>query len=171
MGQSVPLDSVQEFSVLTNNFSAEYGRASGGVVNVATKSGTNDFHGTLYEFNRVSALAANTYNNNASAMVPSKTARASLGRLAMLAPSALPATSSATRSAVRSSRTSCSSSAARSGPGFAATLKPTPTSSIRRSWHCRRLSSTTGFLQPVWQLRPRLPEISQRQLGPGARNH
>ena len=65
VGQSVPLDSVQEFSVLTNNFTAEYGRAGGGVVNVATKSGTNSFHGTLYEFNRVSALAANTYNNNA----------------------------------------------------------------------------------------------------------
>jgi outer membrane receptor protein involved in Fe transport len=65
VGQSVPLDTVQEFSVLTNNFTAEYGRASGGVVNVATKSGTNSFHGTLYEFNRVSALAANTYNNNA----------------------------------------------------------------------------------------------------------
>ena len=65
VGQSVPLDSVQEFSVLTNNFTAEYGRASGGVVNVATKSGTNAFHGTLYEFNRISALAANTYNNNA----------------------------------------------------------------------------------------------------------
>src|ERR1700690_3514189 len=48
VGQQVPLDSVQEFSVLTNNFSAEYGRASGGVVNVATKSGTNAFHGTLY---------------------------------------------------------------------------------------------------------------------------
>ena len=66
VGQSVPLDSVQEFSVLTNNFTAEYGRAGGGVVNVATKSGTNAFHGTAYEFNRVSALAANTYNNDAN---------------------------------------------------------------------------------------------------------
>ncbi len=66
VGQSVPLDSVQEFSVLTNNFTAEYGRAGGGVVNVATKSGTNAFHGTMYEFNRVSALAANTYNNDAN---------------------------------------------------------------------------------------------------------
>jgi outer membrane receptor protein involved in Fe transport len=65
VGQSVPLDTVQEFSVLTNNFTAEYGRAGGGVVNVATKSGTNAFHGSLYEFNRVSALAANTYNNDA----------------------------------------------------------------------------------------------------------
>ena len=66
VGQSVPLDAVQEFSVLTNNFTAEYGRAGGGVVNVATKSGTNDFHGSLYEFNRLSALAANTYNNDAN---------------------------------------------------------------------------------------------------------
>ncbi len=66
VGQSVPLDTVQEFSVLTNNFTAEYGRAGGGVVNVATKSGTNDFHGSLYEFNRLSALAANTYNNDAN---------------------------------------------------------------------------------------------------------
>jgi hypothetical protein len=66
VGQSVPLDSVQEFSVLTNNFTAEYGRAGGGVVNVTTKSGTNQFHGSLYEFNRVSALAANTYVNDAN---------------------------------------------------------------------------------------------------------
>ena len=64
VGQSVPLDTVQEFSVLTSNYSAEFGRAGGGVVNVATKSGTNQFHGSLYEFNRVSALAANTEQNN-----------------------------------------------------------------------------------------------------------
>ncbi|ABF42507.1 Cna B-type protein [Candidatus Koribacter versatilis Ellin345] len=66
VGQSVPLDSVQEFRVITSDFSAEYGRASGGVVNVATKSGTNAFHGTAYEFNRVSALAANTYINDST---------------------------------------------------------------------------------------------------------
>ena len=41
VGQHVPLDSVQEFSVVTNNFSAQYGRATGGIVNVPTKSGTN----------------------------------------------------------------------------------------------------------------------------------
>jgi outer membrane receptor protein involved in Fe transport len=63
-GQQTPLDSVQEFSVITNNFDASYGRASGGIVNVATKAGSNDFHGTLYEFNRVSALTANTYANS-----------------------------------------------------------------------------------------------------------
>ena len=66
VGQTVPLDSVQEFSVLTNNFTAEFGRASGGVVNVVTKSGTNEFHGSGYEYNRVSALSSNTFNNNAT---------------------------------------------------------------------------------------------------------
>ncbi|HKP87649.1 MAG TPA: TonB-dependent receptor [Blastocatellia bacterium] len=66
VGQSVPLDSVQEFQVITGNFSAEYGRASGGIVNVATKAGSNNFHGTLYEFNRVSALAAAGFNDNAN---------------------------------------------------------------------------------------------------------
>jgi hypothetical protein len=66
VGQSVPLDSVQEFAVLTSNYTAEFGRAGGGVINVSTKSGTNQFHGTLYEFNRVSALSANTYQNNSN---------------------------------------------------------------------------------------------------------
>ena len=61
----VPLDSVQEMGIITNNFTAEYGRADAGIVNVTTKSGTNEFHGTLYEFNRVSDLASNTFNNNA----------------------------------------------------------------------------------------------------------
>jgi len=64
VGQDVPLDSVQEFTVLTNNFSAEFGRAGGGIVNVATKSGTNQYHGTVYEFNRVSALASQSYDLN-----------------------------------------------------------------------------------------------------------
>jgi hypothetical protein len=55
VGQSVPLDAVQEYRVITNNFGPEYGRASGGVVNVAIKSGTNAFHGSAYEYNRLSA--------------------------------------------------------------------------------------------------------------------
>lgn len=66
IGQAVPLDSVQEFSVLTSNFGADYGRASGGVVNLVTKSGTNTFHGSAYEYNRVSALSSNTFQNNAT---------------------------------------------------------------------------------------------------------
>jgi len=62
---TVPLDAVQEYRVVTNGFSAEYGRASGGIVNLVTKGGTNSYHGSLYEFNRVSALAANTYYEDA----------------------------------------------------------------------------------------------------------
>lgn len=65
VGQHVPLDSVQEYKVTTSNFTADYGRASGGVVNVSTKSGTNVFHGSAYEYNRVSALAAATYQTDA----------------------------------------------------------------------------------------------------------
>ena len=64
-GQIVPADSIQEFSIITNNFGPEFGRASGGVVNVNTKSGTNQIHGGAYEYNRVSALTANTYGNDA----------------------------------------------------------------------------------------------------------
>jgi hypothetical protein len=48
VGQSVPLDAVQEFSVISSNFSAQYGRATAGIVNVAVKSGTNTFSGTAY---------------------------------------------------------------------------------------------------------------------------
>jgi hypothetical protein len=79
VGQTVPIDSVQEFSVLTNNFTAEYGRASGGVVNVVTKSGTNQFHGSGYEYNRVSALSANTFNNNANDLAKSVFTRNDFG--------------------------------------------------------------------------------------------
>ncbi|MET0650667.1 MAG: TonB-dependent receptor [Pyrinomonadaceae bacterium] len=65
VGQLIPLDSVQEFRVVTSNFSAEYGRASGGIVNVATRAGSNGFHGTAYAFNRISRLASNGFDNNA----------------------------------------------------------------------------------------------------------
>jgi outer membrane receptor protein involved in Fe transport len=54
-------DSIQEFRVLTNTFDAEYGRNSGSVVNVVTKSGTNDFHGNMFEFFRNKALNASPY--------------------------------------------------------------------------------------------------------------
>jgi len=54
-------DSIQEFRVLTNTFDAEYGRNSGSVVNVVTKSGTNQFHGNVYEFFRNKVLNANSY--------------------------------------------------------------------------------------------------------------
>jgi outer membrane receptor protein involved in Fe transport len=65
VGQSIPLDSVQEFSVITNNFSAEYGRAAAGVVNVATKSGSNEYHGSAFWYGRYSALSSNSWQDNA----------------------------------------------------------------------------------------------------------
>ena len=55
---AVPPDSVAQFSVVTNNESAEYGRSTGAVINVASQSGTNQFHGTLYEFIRNTNLNA-----------------------------------------------------------------------------------------------------------------
>lgn len=58
------VDSVEEFKVLTNGYSAEFGRSGSGIVNVILKSGTNNFHGSLFEFLRNSALDANTYFNN-----------------------------------------------------------------------------------------------------------
>jgi hypothetical protein len=54
-------DSIAEFRVLTNTFDAEYGRNSGSVVNVVTKSGTNSLHGNVYEFFRNTVLNANPY--------------------------------------------------------------------------------------------------------------
>ena len=66
VGQNIPLDSVQEFRVITSNFSSEYGRATGGIVNVATRGGSNEFHGTAYAFNRLSRLASNGFANNAT---------------------------------------------------------------------------------------------------------
>ena len=55
------LDSIQEFTVETNNVSAEFGRFNGGVVNVATRSGTNTFHGSLFEYLRNEDLNARNY--------------------------------------------------------------------------------------------------------------
>ena len=64
-------DSVQEFRVETNNFSAEYGRAAGGVFNVVTKSGTNELHGIAYEFLRNDKLNSNDFfANRAGLLVP-----------------------------------------------------------------------------------------------------
>ena len=60
-GATLGVDAVEEFSVLTSNYSAEYGRTSGGVINSVTKSGTNQFHGDVYEFLRNSALDARNY--------------------------------------------------------------------------------------------------------------
>jgi len=64
LGGDLGVDAIQEFSVLTSNYSAEYGRTSGGVVNAITRSGTNQFHGSVYEFLRNDKLdAANFFEN------------------------------------------------------------------------------------------------------------
>jgi len=61
LGGNLGVDAIQEFSVLTSNYSAEYGKTSGGVVNAVTRSGTNGFHGSGYEFLRNSALDARNF--------------------------------------------------------------------------------------------------------------
>src|SRR5712664_3989304 len=61
IGAALGVDAIREFAVLTGGFSAEYGKATGGVVNAITKSGTNSFHGDVYEFIRNSALDSRDY--------------------------------------------------------------------------------------------------------------
>ncbi len=56
-----PLDALEEFKVLRSNYSAEFGGGTGGVVNVVTKQGTRDFHGTVYEYFRNDKLDANDF--------------------------------------------------------------------------------------------------------------
>jgi hypothetical protein len=60
------VDAIAEFRVLRAQYSAEFGRNAGGMVNVVTKSGSNAFHGDLYEFFRNDKLAANNFFNNAN---------------------------------------------------------------------------------------------------------
>jgi outer membrane receptor protein involved in Fe transport len=57
-------DAVEEFRILTSNYTAEYGRNAGGVISLVTKSGSNQVHGTLFEYNRNDTFAANSYFNN-----------------------------------------------------------------------------------------------------------
>ena len=66
LGLNLGADAVAEFSVLTSNYSAEYGRTSGGVINAVTRSGTNAYHGSGYYFRRDSALDARNYFDTAT---------------------------------------------------------------------------------------------------------
>ncbi len=75
----VPIDDVQEYRIITNNFSPEYGRASGGVVAVATRAGSNSFHGGIWEFNRLSAYTGNTVTNAQSGIPKSVYTRNQFG--------------------------------------------------------------------------------------------
>ncbi|HWZ44576.1 MAG TPA: hypothetical protein VNW97_13960, partial [Candidatus Saccharimonadales bacterium] len=56
----ITLDAIGEFQVVASGANAEFGRTAGGVINVVTKSGTNDVHGSLFEYQRLEALTANT---------------------------------------------------------------------------------------------------------------
>ncbi|MCL4402835.1 MAG: carboxypeptidase-like regulatory domain-containing protein, partial [Acidobacteria bacterium] len=74
-----PIEAIQTVDVSTSNFDAELGRAGGGVVNVSFKSGTNNFHGSLFEFNRVSRTAARTYFASGKAVTTFNQFGATLG--------------------------------------------------------------------------------------------
>lgn len=63
---SPPQDAVQQVVVQTTNMDGAYGHTGGGTVNIITRGGTNQFHGSAYEFNEVSALAANDWLNDAT---------------------------------------------------------------------------------------------------------
>jgi hypothetical protein len=58
---SLPLDAMQEFRVISNNYSAEYGHSTGGIIALSTRSGTNEFHGSIFEFARNNALDARSF--------------------------------------------------------------------------------------------------------------
>jgi len=64
MNYGVSVEAVQEFKVMTNTFDAQFGRMSGGLVNLVTKSGNNTLHGSVYDFIRNKALDANSWIND-----------------------------------------------------------------------------------------------------------
>jgi len=66
LGDNLGIDAVEQISVLGSNYPAEYGRTSGGIINAVTRSGTNAFHGDVYEFLRNSALDARNFFDGAT---------------------------------------------------------------------------------------------------------
>lgn len=69
-GVLLGVDTLKEFRVLTNSYSAAYGRSAGGVVSAVTKSGTNQFHGSVFEFHRHSALDTKNFFDAKDAPIP-----------------------------------------------------------------------------------------------------
>ena len=100
MGVTPAIDAIQEFAVQTSQYSAEFGRSGGGVVNVAIRSGSNEFHGFAYDYLRNSVLDARPYD------LPEPIRRSSRCAATSLAPAW----------ACRSSRTDCSYSATTKAP-------------------------------------------------------
>jgi hypothetical protein len=74
-----PVDAIQEFKVQTNNFSAEFGRSAGAVLNAVTKSGANNFYGNIWEFARNQVLDATDYFVNAAGEPKGKYVRNQFG--------------------------------------------------------------------------------------------
>ncbi|MDR3702711.1 MAG: TonB-dependent receptor [Candidatus Sulfopaludibacter sp.] len=70
-GYTPIVDSVEEFTVVTNSLAAEYGRTGGGTINLATRSGTNSLHGSAYDYLQNSQLNANTWSNNRNGAIRS----------------------------------------------------------------------------------------------------
>ncbi len=69
-GVLLGVEAIMEFQVLTNAYSAEFGRSAGGVINAVTRSGTNRYHGSLFEFHRNSALDAKNFFDPANQATP-----------------------------------------------------------------------------------------------------
>src|SRR6266508_860067 len=69
-GGLLGVETVREFQVLVNNYSAEYGRSTGGIVTAVTRSGTNTLKGTLFEFNRSSRVDSRTYFDDPNEDIP-----------------------------------------------------------------------------------------------------
>lgn len=76
---NLPIDSVQEFRAVTTNPNASEGRSSGGQIQLATKSGANDFHGSLREFYRTDRTSANSFFNNKNGIARPKLQRHQFG--------------------------------------------------------------------------------------------
>jgi hypothetical protein len=76
---NAPIDAIQEFRAVSTNPNASDGRSSGGQVELVTKSGTNDFHGNLREYNRTAKTAANSFFNNKSGIARPQLTRNQFG--------------------------------------------------------------------------------------------
>jgi outer membrane receptor protein involved in Fe transport len=75
IGEPVPLDAVQEYSIISANFSAQYGRATGGIVNLITKAGSNQFHGTGDYFYRNESMSTRTVDEQSRGLLKSPYSR------------------------------------------------------------------------------------------------
>jgi hypothetical protein len=76
---NAPIDAIQEFRATSTNPSSSEGRSSGGQVELVTKSGTNEFHGVVYEYNRTAKTAANSFFNNRSGVARPQLTRNQFG--------------------------------------------------------------------------------------------